>query len=344
MKNFLRKSLDVDSGIFCNYANRPPTPCDLSLVSGPFIWAEEVARALHSFEVSNLGAYPLPNQDPQLLDILADNDGLSSESLLLTPGADVAIEMVLNHFLERGDVFGILTPNFPRFSIVASTIPGVRIKTFTSLDEIDDSYALVSICTPNNPSTQELPEEDLRKAIADHPNTLFCIDGVFDWYASYSLPALCREYYNVIVLKSFSKIGLAGLRLGYAVSNPDIIAELQIGMSPFSVPPLVQRVGLEIARSFHRIPDLSSILVEEFNIISNALGGRVIRSSPVPFYLLHPNCEAIEAAKLLFKEGISVVDEAHCPDIPGGCLRVAISEPDKNRQLLEAVDRLGLVG
>lgn len=343
MTRFVRKSLDLSSGKLCNYANRPPAPCDLSLVSGPFIWADEVDRAFRTFDTARLGAYPLPNQDPELISILADHDGVTPESIWLTPGADVGIEAVLGHFLEPGDTLGILTPNFPRFAIVASTIPGVRTESFDSLDKMGDDLSLVAICTPNNPSTRELEEADLRKVIAENPDTLFCIDGVFDWYASYQLPTLCREFDNVIVLKSFSKIGLAGLRLGYVISNPEIMNELKMGLSPFSVPPLIQQVGLEVARSFHRIPELASILVDEFNLIAGCLGEKVVRSSPVPFYLFHPNRDAVEAAKLLFQEGISVVDEAHCPDIPGGCLRVAIGEPDKNKRLLDAVDRLGLL-
>lgn len=343
MTRFLRQSLDITSGKFCNYADRPPAPCDLSLVSGPFIWEREVSRACREFDAARLGSYPLPSQDPRLIDLLATHDGVTSASIWLTPGADVAIEAVLHQYLEPGARFGILTPNFPRFAIVAATIPGVETVAFASLDEMPADCRLVSVCTPNNPSTREVPAADLRQAIAGHPDTLFCIDGVFDWYGSYSLPALCREFDNVILLKSFSKIGLAGLRLGYAVANPEIITELQIGMSPFSVPPLIQQVGLEVARSFDRIGELAEILGEEFTAIAAALGGEVVRTTPVPFYLLHPNRNAVEAAKMLFAEGISVVDEAHCPDIPGGCLRVAIGEHDKNQRMLAAVDRLKLV-
>lgn len=343
MTRFIRQSLEANSGKFCNYADRPPSPCDLSLVSGPFIWAEEVARAFSAFDQSLLNSYPLPSQDPELIGLLADFENVSPDSIWLTPGADVAIESVLSHYLDSGSVFGIHTPNFPRFEIVASAISGVKVDSFDTLSRVDTSHSLVSICTPNNPSTQELPEDELRKTITEHPGTLFCIDAVFDWYSSYPLTSLCQDFPNVIILKSFSKIGLAGLRLGYVVSKPEIISELKMGMSPFSVPPLVQRIGLEVARSFHRIPELVAVLGEEFDNVAEALGGSVIRSSPVPFYLLRPNMVAVEAAKLLFEEGISVVDEAHCPSVPGGCLRVAIGESDQNRLLIEAVDRLKLL-
>lgn len=108
-------------------------------------------------------------------------------------------------------------------------------------------------------------------------------------------------------------------------------------------PPLIQQIGLEVARSFDRIKELTAILGDEFKVIADILGDEVVRTTPVPFYLLHPNRDAVEAAKMLFAEGISVVDEAQCPDIPGGYLRIAIGEQDKNQRILATIDRLKLV-
>ena len=344
MKRFLRQSLLGDSDRFCNYAVREPAACDLSLVSGPFIWHQEMARAIRDLDSTHLNHYALPNQDRELLDILADHEGVSTKSILLTSGADSAIEAVLFRFLEANDKFGILSPNFPRFAIVAATIPGVETVKFTSLEQMPSNCRLVSVCTPNNPSTEEIPEHDLRNLIANHPDSLFCIDGVFDWYGSYPLSKLAQDFPNVILLKSFSKIGLAGLRLGYVIAPAQIIEDLQVGLSPFAVPALGQRIGLEVARSFSRVEDLKARIESEFELIKAGLGPAVVRATPVPFYLLKSAVGSAKAAELLENEGIAIVDCAHCPDIPPGHLRISIGDREQNVKLLEAVDRLGVVG
>jgi histidinol-phosphate aminotransferase len=344
MERFLRQSLIGDSNRFCNYAVREPVACDLSLVSGPFVWHEELARATQDLDPTLLNHYPLPNQDQELLEILSGQEGVSRESILLTSGADSAIEAVLFRFLEAGHKFGILSPNFPRFAIVAATIPGLETVKFTTLDQLPPGCRLVSVCTPNNPSTEEITEKDLRRLIENHPDSLICIDGVFDWYGSYSLSSLVRDYSNVILLKSFSKIGLAGLRLGYVIASPQIIEDLQVGLSPFAVPALIQRIGLEVARSFSKVDDLKALTETEFQVIQKSLGQAVIRSTPVPFYLLKSAIGSAKAAELLENEGIAVVDCAHCLDIPPGHLRVSIGDRKQNLQFLEAVDRLGVVG
>ena len=343
MSRFLRNSLKEDKTRFGNYANRESSTCDLSLISGPFIWEEQVRQAWAILEDKHICHYPLPNQNPELLETLAEFEGVSADSIWLTPGADVAIEAVLTRFLDAGDEFAILIPNFPRFAIVAETIPDITINRIDDLSKLNRGTKLVAVCTPNNPTTEELLEKDLRQAISEHQDTLFCIDGVFDWYGSYSLSNICRDFDNVILLKSFSKIGLAGLRLGYVVSSPGLINAAQTGLSPFSVPSIIQGIGLQVARSFHRITEISEILDVEFNMIKNSLGDCVIRRSPLPFYLVQPAINASEAADLLREEGISVLDGSHCPDLPGGCLRVAIGNSHNNKFLVEAIDRLGVV-
>ncbi|MFO7608503.1 MAG: aminotransferase class I/II-fold pyridoxal phosphate-dependent enzyme [Candidatus Krumholzibacteriia bacterium] len=343
MGRFLRSSLQKDSRLFANYAHRPHLPCDLSLVSGPCIWEQEVRRALASAGVADLQAYALPPFDPELMDLLAAREGLPAACLALAPGADLAIEAVLGRCLEAGDRLGILVPNFPRFRIVGAALAGVEVVEFPSLAELPDDLRLVAVCTPNNPSTAEIPREELAGAIAARPDTLFCIDGVFDWCGSYRLADLVREHDNVVVLKSFSKIGLAGLRLGYLAAQEPLVRDLGTALSPFAVPRLVQLVGREVARAFDRLAEFHALLDKRFAPVQAALGDRVVRRAPVPFYLLETRGPATEAAAALAAAGISVVDGAHFAGLAPRRLRVAIGGAEDNGRLLAALDRLDLI-
>ena len=327
-----------------NYGHRDPAECDLSLISGPFIWENEAKRALAVDPGRVFGAYALPGQDPDLVQLLAQHENVDPDWIRLTAGADLGLEIVLRQLLEAGDHLAVLCPNFPRFNLVASSIEGVTCSRHLKADQLPDNARLIAVCTPNNPTTEELPQALLEKIITDHPDTMICIDGVFDWYGSHGLAEFCRKHRNVILLKSFSKIGLAGLRLGYMVSTPFNMECLGLGQSPFSVPALVQQVGLEVARNFNRIDELKELLSTGWKQIHGALGDLVIRQSPVPFYLLKTNRESTEAVDLLAQEGISVVDSVHFYGLDNNVARVAIGTPEQNEQLIRTVDRLGIVG
>ncbi len=343
MGRFLRPSLRADARAFVNYAHREHLPCDLSLVSGPYVWDAEVRRGLDAAGPGDLQAYALPPFDPHLMSLLAAHEGLPQQCLSLAPGADLAIEAVLSRCLEAGDRLGILVPNFPRFRIVGAALPGVEIVEFDSLEAMPAGLRLVAVCTPNNPSTREIPRTELARAVAAHPDTLFCIDGVFDWCGSYRLADFCREADNVVVLKSFAKIGLAGLRLGYVLGSPETIRDMGVALSPFAVPRIVQLVGREVARRLDRVDEFRALLEERFAPIKAALGDRVERDAPVPFYLLRTRGDATAAAAALAGEGISVVDGAHFTGLPPGRLRIAIGEEQDNARLLAALAKLELV-
>ena len=344
MKKFFRPSLLAAQTQLKNYGHRTPASCDLSLISGPFIWEKEVKKALSIDPRVVFGAYALPGQDPRLVNMLAQYENVDPDCIRLTAGADLGLEIVLRQLLESGDHLAVLCPNFPRFNLVSSSIEGVTCSQHLDPSQLPSNARLIAVCTPNNPTTEEFPVAFLEKIIIDHPDTMICIDGVFDWYGSIDLVSLCQKYPNVILLKSFSKIGLAGLRLGYIVSTPFNMECLGLGQSPFSVPAIVQRVGLEVSQNFNKIDELEELLDTGWQQIQHALGGAVIRKSPVPFYLLQTNVESTKAVDLLAQEGISVVDSIHFFGLENTVIRVAIGTPNQNELFITAVERLNLAG
>ncbi len=342
-ENYFRDTLAQARDRLTNYGDSEALPCDLSLISGPFIWEDEVRSALGDLPSAGVCAYARPSQDHELRDRLAARENVDRGWIHLTPGADVGLEYVLRQVLGDGDHMAVLCPNFPRFFIVAATLDGVTSSVHTDLESLPTDARLIAVCTPNNPSTEEIPVEALRAAIRKRPGTLFCLDGVFDWYGSYALSDLCREFPNVILLKSFSKIGLAGLRLGYIVAHPDNMALLTAGLSPFAVPALVQVVGLAVARRFDRLAELQERIDDGWRFIRDSLGSAVTRSCPVPFYLLETRVDSDQALGLLAAEGISVVAGSHFEGLRPRVLRVAVGAPEQNVRLVETVRRLELI-
>jgi histidinol-phosphate aminotransferase len=344
MRQYFRSSLVNTTKSLSSYGSRPPATCDLSLVSGPYIWKEEVEHALSLVSDEMVSSYSLPNQNPELLATLAAHDGISPDWIWLAPGADVAIEVVLRQILEPGDRMALLCPGFPRFEVIANTIDGVTTTRHFSIHDLPADPKMIVLCTPCNPTTEEIPLDVLRVLIASRPDTMFCIDGPFDWYAGESLVQLVKEFPNVLLIKSFSKIGLAGLRLGYVVARPEALQVLCLGQSPFSVPALIQAVGLAVARRFDRLPEIHALVASRWAGIEQSLGAHVIRHAPVPFYLLKLNVPAEAGAVALMEEGISVVKGNIFPGLDASVVRVAIGTEAQNALFVDAVHRLGLVG
>ncbi len=344
MTRFMPRHLDgrpIDSA---NYALTGRSGTDLSLVTGPYMWRDLAVRCLGSIGENELRPYRKPAQDVALIEAIASRESLSPSQVWLVQGADHAIELVLNRFLIPGSRLGILVPCFPRFEIVAATIPAVDVQYFSSMDSIPADLSMAVLCTPCNPTTDELSEVEVRHLLKSSPDTLFCIDAVFSWYGSWNPAVLCREFDNVIVLKSYSKIGLAGLRMGYVVAPAEILAELRVGRSPFMVSAVSQQIGLAVEQSLSTLDDIHRWIREQMSGLRSSFGDRIGHGSPVPFYTLKVDADSTTAARILMERDVVVVDCAKFAGMPTDRLRIAIGSASENATLVNAISESGLVG
>jgi histidinol-phosphate aminotransferase len=174
---------------------------------------------------------------------LAAKNGLKPINFLLTAGSTEVLSLLGQHVgLQKGE---ILTPypTFPtalRFGERAgASIKKVkldsndRIDLNAVLDAISSDTKLVFICNPNNPTGTELPTDDLKAFCRKVPeNVLICVDEAYMEYSNAglkgSMVSLVNELPNLVICRTFSKAyGLAGLRMGYAISNVRNIQALQ---------------------------------------------------------------------------------------------------------------------
>lgn len=190
---------------------------------------------------------------------LAGKYGLTADQVLLTAGSTELLSLLGQHVgLQKGE---ILTPwpSFPTM-IQFGEACGARIRKVSldkkdrlDLNQLKDSISektsLVFICNPNNPTSTEVSTNELRSFLRAVPqNVLICVDEAYIEYSKKgvegSMVDLVNELPNLIICRTFSKAyGLAGLRIGYAVSNSINIEalrqrhigwELSAGIAPLS--------------------------------------------------------------------------------------------------------------
>ena len=211
---------------------------------------------------SNEGVLPsrallrdLANADPELLrrypDVAALEAALASrlrvapERVLVTAGADEAIDRACRAFLEPGRTILLSDPSFDMFDCSAMLAGGelVRVPWWDDafpidafLGRLDALTAVGAVISPNNPTGSVATLADVRRLAAAATGALIILDHVYVEYADEDLTSVVLDLPNVLVLRTLSKAwGLAGCRVGYAIGSPYVIAVLRAAGGPYTV-------------------------------------------------------------------------------------------------------------
>ena len=270
--------------------------------------------------------------------------------VLLGNGSDELIQIVVS--AVAGPQRAVLAPDpsfvmYRRSALVASA-PFVAVPLradFTldveaMLDAIArEQPALVFIADPNNPTGNAFAERDLERVIRAAPG-LVVVDEAYYAYAERSFLARVREFPNVVVLRTVSKIGLAGLRVGYAVGHPAWIAQFDKLRPPYNVGALAQAaLPVLLARGELFESQAARVRTERARLARElARVGATVYPSQANFVLVRladadAAFAALRAARILVKN----LDAAH--PLLANCLRITVGTPDENDALVAALAR-----
>ncbi|MEM3673808.1 MAG: histidinol-phosphate transaminase [Candidatus Bathyarchaeia archaeon] len=166
-------------------------------------------------------------------------------------GSDEILDLIAKAFVKRGTKVLIAEPTFPFYTFFVKLYGGKKSEVFLRPDfelnvekilEMQKGASLLIFCSPNNPTGKQFKEESV-KALLEEFKGLVIIDEAYVDFAKYSVLKWIREFDNLIVLRSFSKaFGLAGIRAGFAVSNPSIIESLKRITLPFNMNTVAQKM------------------------------------------------------------------------------------------------------
>lgn len=198
--------------------------------------------AFPEFDAEVLRRYP---DVSQLTGRLAARWGLSREHVIVTAGADEAIDRICRAYLGAGRTLLLPDPSFDMLDRYAALARGALVRvawpsdafpTEGFLERIDADTAVIAIVSPNNPTGGVATREDVRRIAAAAPDALVLLDHAYVEYADEDLTPGVLDLPNVVVTRTLSKAwGLAGCRIGYAIGRPDIIAILRAAGGPYPV-------------------------------------------------------------------------------------------------------------
>ena len=198
--------------------------------------------------------------------------------------------------------------------------------------------ALVWLASPNNPTGRVVPLPTIERVLSAAPG-LVVVDEAYADFAGASLLPRVLEFANLVILRTLSKVGLAGVRLGYAVGHPAWIAEFDKVRSPYNVNALTQAaVPVVLAASDVLAGQVAAILRERDRLARAlaALPGVTVFPSDANF-LVARVIDAPAAAAALRAKGILVKNLHGGHPLTANCLRITVGTPAENDALLAAL-------
>lgn len=214
---------------------------------------EELLKEL-SEELKDINRYPSGGEYAKLRQVLAEYIGVKIENILPTNGSDEVIEIVSRAY--KGEVL-IPIPTFSQYEASADRggLPKILVNclqdgeyTVNYSDQQLKSAFLIWICNPNNPTGTRIPRENIID-ILQRAKGMIVVDECNYEYLGETVVDLIDKYENIIISRSFSKnFGLAGLRLGFAVSNPENIKKLAAFGQHFKVNRMAEKAAGKVLK------------------------------------------------------------------------------------------------
>ncbi len=326
----------------------------LDAMENPYGWPDALKRDwLRTLESVQLNRYP-DAAARELRAALAERLGLAAGvDILLGNGSDELIQILAMAVAAPGRVIVAPEPSFVMYRMIATfTGLGYRGVPLTADFELDDpamhaavvqpDAVLSFIAYPNNPTGNRFPADAVRALVAAAPG-LVVVDEAYHPFAGHSLLSEAGRPPNLVVMRTLSKLGLAGLRLGYLVAGTDLVAELDKLRLPYNINVLTQATVRFALQHWEVLEAQATTLRAARQALSAALArlpGVTVYPSEANFLLVRmPRGRADTVFAALRSAGILVKNLNAAGGLLADCLRITVGTADENDRVLSALDR-----
>ncbi|OHD27959.1 MAG: histidinol-phosphate transaminase [Spirochaetes bacterium GWB1_59_5] len=279
--------------------------------------------------------------------------GLSAEQFFIDNGEDGVITMLGLTFINPKDEVILGTVSFPAFENIATKMDGVCIRVPMTADyrldlngfcsALSERTKMVFLCNPNNPTGTIVRSDEFNQLLEALPESAILVsdEAYCDFADSPEYPqtlSYLSSHPNLIILRSFSKImGLAGVRIGYAIANPDVVRMMLKSREPFPVNRLAQvgaMAALDDTEFVRRTIDVTRRGRDQLYAGFEEMGLRFFRSQ-ANFVMVDLGLPAQPIFQAMLMEGV-IVRPLTSFDLPN-CLRITVGTPGENRRTLQAL-------
>jgi histidinol-phosphate aminotransferase len=296
----------------------------------------------------NFNRYPDPLQW-QLKFQLAKIKGVPAENIFVGNGSDEVIDLAYRIFCNPATDNVIICPPTYGMYEVSANINDVQIKKVNItpdfqldvegiLNAVDDNTKLLFICSPNNPTGNNMNRTDVELLLNNFPGIVIIDEAYINYSKQKTFIQELTEYPNLIVMQTLSKAwGLAALRLGLCYASMDIIDVFNKVKPPYNVNDASQQLGLEALQDTATVNNWIQQTVAQKNILINAMQPLAyvenIFESDANFILVKVK-DATALYDYLAANEVIVRNrskDVHCAN----CLRFTIGTPAENTILIK---------
>lgn len=293
--------------------------------------------------------YPDPIQN-SLKSIIAAQKSTTQENIFVGNGSDEAIDLLIRIFCRPSkDKIITFRPSYDMYSVSAEIqdIQNISIGLSSSFQidrrELaqylqDEELKLIFICSPNNPTGNTIHKKDLFWILEKFRGILIIDEAYVDFTVSPSFVKEINSYKNLVVLQTMSKsIGAAGLRIGLAFSNSEIIKLMNKIKPPYNVSQLNQEAAIDLLKKNQQISNRINSIVANREIMEDKLKALSIVKKIYPSesnFVLVEFIDACRTYNYLRSQNIIVRNQNHKIK---NCLRITIGSQEENIKLITAL-------
>lgn len=275
---------------------------------------------------------------------------MNPKRIIAGNGSSEMIELILKTYVDKDDIVLSFEPSFSMYKIYTTIHNGTYIPISSNHDfscDIDMMIqkafelkpTLIFICSPNNPTGQLIKQKDII-SLVESTDALVCLDEAYIEFTDEqkSLVDLVDAYDNFIVIRTMSKAyGLAGIRLGYLVSNEQIVSSLNSVKSPYNLNQLTQHVGVYALSKVEEMIAYTRQIIKERARVEDALKRLNIILYPSQANFVFFYSYEKELYRKLLDKGILV--RAFDGELTS-YYRVTIGEPFENQAFIDALKEI----
>lgn len=282
---------------------------------------------------------------------LSEIKGLPVRNIFLGNGSDEAIDILFRCFCNPGvDNVIIVPPTYGMYQVSAN-INDVETRKVPLTEEfqlnlegiaeaINDHTKLIFVCSPNNPTGNSINRDDVETLLANFNGIVVIDEAYINFSRQKTFIQELTEYANLVVLQTLSKAwGLAGLRVGMAFANEEIIEVMNKVKPPYNVNEASQQLALQALENVDQVNGwIKEILVQRDKLVLQLKDfGFVLDIYPSDAnFILVKTTDPKNIYNFLVENGIIIRDRSKV-ELCEGCLRITVGTPEENDILIRSL-------
>ena len=307
----------------------------------------EAVQAQLAHQAERLRLYPDP-ESSALKAAIAKQQGVTVEQVFVGNGSDEVLAHIFKAFFEQSqpilypDISYSFYPVYCQLYGIAGREIALRDDFSIDINDYRQPNGGIIITNPNAPTGRALPLSAIEQLLRDHPDRVVVIDEAYVDFGAQSAVALIDQFDNLVVCQTTSKSrSLAGMRVGYAMAQPQLIVALNTVKNSFNSYPIDALAQAAAVASFederYFRATCQQVINDRQQLVGElqALGFEVIPSAANFVFVTHPQHPAAQLAQQLREQGI-IVRYFNRPRI-SNYLRITAGTAHQHERLIRAL-------